>query len=405
MKVLFLLNGLTHYFNSVLNRINTAEDFEVIVIIPDSNNDSIGKGVYLTQKGIKFKVYSLKEEQRFYGKVFFKGFKEILESEKPNVIVFIWPYILELVFNRPLLNYLKKNYIKIVFKEIPFQLQFFRDALLLKDTYFIDENLNVSQNSIVDKINNLFVALMRKYYYTFIELNLHYIEDGYSILKSYNVPQEKIHITYNSPDTDKLFSAKEKVNLAAPILPENKYRIIHVGRLVKWKKVDLLIQAISGLSTKFPGIELIIIGDGPELNYLKKLSYELKIENQIIFVGSVYDPITLGRYYKCSTIYVLGGMGGLSLNEAMVFGKPLVCSVCDGTEKKLVREGINGYYFSNGNLDSLIDKLSMILIDQKKVSVFGENSVKIIMNEVNINSVVGNYFSAFKKLENSKTDS
>jgi glycosyltransferase involved in cell wall biosynthesis len=131
----------------------------------------------------------------------------------------------------------------------------------------------------------------------------------------------------------------------------------------------------------------------------------LKVENKILFVGSVYDPYTLGRYFKCSTVYALGGMGGLSLNEAMVFGKPVVCSVCDGTEKKLVREGMNGYYFSNGNLDSLIDKLSLILIDKKKVLDFGENSVKIIMNEIDINSVVGNYISAFKKLENSKIDS
>ena len=405
MKILFILNGLTHYFNSVLNRINTTEDIEVIVIVPDSNNNSTGKGVYLSQKGIEFKVFSLKEEQRFYGKVFFKGFKEILESEKPNIVVIIWPYILELVFNRPLLTYLKKNNIKIVFKEIPFQLQSFSDALLFKDNHFIDENLNVSKNSIANKINNLFVALLRKYYYSFIDLNLHYVEDGYSVLKSYNVPKEKIYITYNSPDTDELFSARTKVEKSTPILSENKHRIIHVGRLVKWKKVELLIQAVARLSTEFLAVELIIIGDGPELSNLKELSKKLEVENKIIFIGSVYDPIILGQYYKSSAVYVLGGMGGLSINEAMVFGKPIICSVCDGTEKKLVREGVNGFYFNQGDLESLIEKLSQLFRDEKKILDFGENSVKIIMNDVNINSVVGNYISAFKKLENSKIDS
>jgi glycosyltransferase involved in cell wall biosynthesis len=251
----------------------------------------------------------------------------------------------------------------------------------------------------LDKINNLFVALIRKYYYSFIDLNLHYIEDGYSILKSYKVPKEKIYITYNSPDTDELFSAKEKVEKSTPILRQNKHRIIHVGRLVKWKKVELLIQVVARLSKEFPTIELIVIGDGPELNDLKELSKKLEVESKIIFIGSVYDPIILGQYYKSSTVYALGGMGGLSLNEAMAFGKPVICSICDGTEKKLVREGVNGYYFNQGDLESLIEKLSQLLRDEKKILDFGENSVKIIINEVNLHSVVSNYISAFKRLE------
>ena len=223
MKVVFLLNGLTHYFNSVLNRINNTEDFEVIVLIPEKVTASTGKGVYHTEEGIEFKVYALKEEKRFYGKVFFNGFKNIVESEKPNAVVFIWPYILELVFNRSLLNYLRSQNIKILFKEIPFQVQLFNDALLFRDSNFIDENLDISRNSFVGKMNNFFVALLRKYYYSFIDLNLHYIEDGYSILSSYNVPPQKICITYNSPDTDLLFTVKEKVDNEESILPCNKY--------------------------------------------------------------------------------------------------------------------------------------------------------------------------------------
>jgi glycosyltransferase involved in cell wall biosynthesis len=400
MKILLLSNGLTHYFNSILNRINSSEDFEVIVLIPDKVNASTGKGVYHTEKGIEFKVYALKEEKRFYGKTFFEGFKKILESEKPNAVVFIWPYILELVFNRSLLNYLRNKNMKILFKEIPFQVQLFNDALLFRDSNFIDENLNISKNSILEKINNFFVALLRKYYYSFIDLNLHYIEDGYSILSTYNVPPKNICITYNSPDTDLLFSVKEKVKSEAPVLPYNKYRIIHVGRLVKWKRVDLLIHSVARLLVNFPEIELIIIGDGPELNNLKKLSLELKIEKRIIFVGSVYDPVNLGRYYNCSAVYVLGGMGGLSINEAMVFEKPIICSICDGTEKILVRNGYNGYLFENGNLENLIEKITLLLSDEDKVRTFGKNSLNIIQNKININTVVAGYLKAFNYVIN-----
>ena len=228
-------------------------------------------------------------------------------------------------------------------------------------------------------------------------MNLHYIEDGFDILKTYKVPKRKIYITYNSPDTDKLFNAYEIALNEAPILPENSHRLIHVGRLVRWKRVDLIIKAVSILSKEFDDIELIVIGDGPEL---KKLTNELHLESRINFIGSVYDNIILSKYFRCSAVYVLGGMGGLSINEAMAFAKPVICSVCDGTEKSLVRDGFNGYYFENGSLESLVEKIKLLLSDEKKVQQFGNNSLQIIKEKININTVVSNYVKAFKSLSN-----
>lgn len=398
MKILFTLNGLTHYFNAILNRLNRYEELEIVVIAPEKNNKSVGKGVFLTQQGIEFKVHFSKELKRFYGKAFFQNFKNILESEQPDAIVFIWPYILELVYNPLLLFKLKRKKIKIVFKEIPFQLQSFYDALTFKPFKFIDENLVQQGVSLKGKIVNFFLGLIRKYYYSIIDLNLHYIEDGYSILKTYGVPRNKIVVTFNSPDTDRLIEAKNKSLKLDKILPDNPFRLIHVGRLVKWKRVDLVIKAVAELSQNYPKIELIVIGDGPEIQNLKNIAQDLQVENRIKFIGAIYDPVLLARYFNSSSIYVLGGMGGLSINEAMVFEKPIICSLCDGTEKVLVKDGFNGYIFENGNLESLTQKLTLLLSDKNKIHDFGKNSLSIILNKININTVVSNYFGAFSKL-------
>jgi len=88
-------------------------------------------------------------------------------------------------------------------------------------------------------------------------------------------------------------------------------------------------------------------------------------------------------------------MGGLSINDAMCFAKPVVCSVADGTERRLVREGYNGYYFDNGNQPSLNDALHRLLTDPEKVATFGQNSLKIIEEEINIHSVIREYEEAF----------
>ena len=400
MKILLLLNGLTPYFNSVLNKINKYENFEIVVVAPEKNSSNIGKSVYLTNQGIEFKVHFSIEFKRFYGKVFFENFWDVVKRERPEIIVFIWPYILELVFNPLLLIKLKRKKIKIAFKEIPFQLQLFSDAIRFKKFSVLDENLTSPMDSVFYRINNFFLALIRKYYYSFIEMNLHYIENGYEILKSYNVPKEKIYITYNSPDTDKLFNAYKITLNEPPILPKNSHRLIHVGRLVRWKRVDLIIKAVSILSKEFDDIELIVIGDGPELTNLKKLTNELQLESRINFIGSLYDNIILGKYFHCSAVYVLGGMGGLSINEAMAFAKPVICSVCDGTEKSLVRDGFNGYYFENGSVESLAEKIKLLLSDEQKVQQFGNNSLQIIKDKINVNTVVSNYAKAFESLRN-----
>jgi glycosyltransferase involved in cell wall biosynthesis len=88
-------------------------------------------------------------------------------------------------------------------------------------------------------------------------------------------------------------------------------------------------------------------------------------------------------------------MGGISINDAMVFGKPIICSICDGTEKKLVYNDFNGLYFKDGNKDDLTKKILMILDDENKIRTMGENSTSIIKDKINIHTVISGYKNAF----------
>jgi glycosyltransferase involved in cell wall biosynthesis len=395
MKVLFLLNGLTHYFNKVLNRLNSFEDLEMVTIVPSKENESIGSGVYTTSEDIEFKVYTLHEKKRFYGKLFFDGFLDVLEKENPKIIVVIWPYILEFVFNLFLLRELRKRNIKIYYKDIPFQLVKFRDGLLMKHPGKWIEDKGFVNPNILDRINLFFLTMLRILIYKVVDVNVDYVDDAFELLRTYGVDKRRIFITYNSPDTDQLLKAAEEASQSEPILPYKFNRIISVGRLVRWKRVDLLIKAVHILCVNFDDVELIIIGAGPEENKLKQLSSEIGISEKVKFVGSIYDPVMLGKYYLTSTVFVQPGMGGLALNEAMCFGKPIICSICDGTEKKLVREGYNGIYFKEGKENDLADKIKFLFSNPNLIQKMGVNSLSIIKNEVNISTIIQSYRNAF----------
>ena len=149
-------------------------------------------------------------------------------------------------------------------------------------------------------------------------------------------------VTYNANDTDELFAIKQRLTEAGTPQKKNPYRVIHVGRLVKWKRVNLLIEAFAKVLLRFPEAELVIIGDGPELEALKRQADDLNLTGKVLFTGAIYDYKQTATHLASSAVYALAGMGGLSINDAMTFGLPVICSVCDGTERDLVIDGESG---------------------------------------------------------------
>jgi len=409
MKVLFTFGGLPHYSNYILSRLNNINNLEIVVVVPETNTNTIGDGVKQTNEGINFKIIYLPEQKAFYGNYRFKGLRNILKKEKPDILVTIWPYILDFVVNFRLKNSLKKYNIKLILKEIPFHVPKFNETFKYyksKEALCLNEELE--QNEKIDYkfyIKYFILKYIRKYYYTrLVKATVNYIDSAKEILSSYGLDRDKIFITTNSPDTDLIFAAAKKIKKSKSILPSNKYRIIHIGRLVKWKKTHQIIEAVKLLITDFPDIELLIIGRGKEESNLKSKAENLGVEKNIKFVGAIYDNETLGRYLISSSIYILAGMGGLSINQAMAFGKPVICSTADGTEKRLVKDGYNGFYFKDDDVEDLANKIRYLFNKPELIEQMGKNSLKIIKEDVNVHRVIFEYVNAFNYVTGSKLE-
>lgn len=87
-------------------------------------------------------------------------------------------------------------------------------------------------------------------------------------LESIGVPQDKIHIF--SPVIDD--TALDKIDP----LKESK-TVIFSGRLIKEKRLDKWLDAISAASKRVKGIKALIIGDGPEKEHIRKLISKLHL--------------------------------------------------------------------------------------------------------------------------------
>lgn len=410
MKVLYIGNGLTHYYNLVLSRLNKEPNVDLVVVAPLGIGGSVGDGVYQTKDGINFRVIELKEKRKFKFYSTFVGLAQVLRQERPDIIITLETYLPAFLFDIPLVLAVKSLHSGIILKSIPFRYINYQEAMKnIEKSNIGFSSLPLYVNAVLRKFGIIrqvrrILLYIKRVAFNIPIAHVNYVE-AYDYWESYDVPKEKIFITRNSPDTDMLFAIREKIEQEPSILPKNPYRLLHVGRLVGWKRVDMLIHAFARVREHFPDAELLIIGSGPEEKNLKDLASELKLGNSVNFLGSIYDQEILGKYYLASSLYVLAGMGGLSINEAMSFGLPVLCSVCDGTEKMLVKEGVNGRYFKDGNKDDLVNKIIWFFERPSQSQKMGVHSENIIRNEVNINTVINGYLDALEYVVNIKNDS
>ncbi len=438
MRVLFVGIGLTHYYNQVLNKLSKQPEIELYNLADANGRGHGGAGVYETTDAVEFKVvyrpqvvFKKFSDYRYHG---FRDFLSLLSEIRPDIIV-VSEMFSEFIFSTAVWPTVKEFNIKIIMKNIPFRLLPYKEAkeriisgaadhdytpwfVVYLRKLLIRARANVMYVAAV-KLVKLFktdkwyrrhfgrdvqlkLLELKKRQYELCDAHADYVEAAYPLFGSYGIPKEKIFITYNSPDTDFLFEVRKKIEALPALLIPNTHRLLHVGRLIEWKRVDMLIKSFVAIKKEFSDAELLIIGTGPLEDSLKKLAKQLDVETSVKFIGGVYKPEELGRYLLASTVYVLAGMGGISINDAMVFGKPIICSICDGTEKKLVYDSYNGFYFKDGDEVDLTDKIRKIFNNPELAKTMGNNSTEIIRNDINIHTVIRGYLAAFHYVLNKK---
>jgi len=405
MKVTFIFGGLPHYLIGLLNKLISAHGLEVSLIIPLQRGISIGEGVHMEDPdhSYQFSIYRLDEYRGKLDKPYFRNLHDTLDEISPDILVIGWPYIINYYFDRKSRRTVKERNISLVFREIPFMVAPRNQAMKYYRKYpVLNEDLKRENPAGLLFYPWAFgLNQMRKRYYRLADATMIYASHGFEIHESFGINRDQIFLTYNTPDTEKIEEIRDKF-LKEDAEVSNPKRILHVGRLVKWKRVDLLIEAVSLLSAGYDDIELHIIGSGPEEEKLKALAQLKAPDVRIKFTGAIYDAEALAREIISSAIYVLAGMGGLSINEAMAYGKPVICSRCDGTERDLVVDGWNGLFFKEGDAVDLASRIEILLKDPGKARTMGENGRSVISEKVNLETVTQRFASCFEYLMRSK---
>jgi glycosyltransferase involved in cell wall biosynthesis len=148
-----------------------------------------------------------------------------------------------------------------------------------------------------------------------------------------------------------------------------------VGRLVKWKNVDLVIKLSSEL-----GLSAAIIGSGPELFILEKLAISLNAN--CVFLGDQQKESIDQILMESKLFILLSQYEGLSfaLLEAMAAGIVPIVSDAKGN-LDVVTEEYNAVVAPLSNLQALPNQVKTLLNDKSKMKNLGENARETVRNK------------------------
>lgn len=115
-------------------------------------------------------------------------------------------------------------------------------------------------------------------------------------------------------------------------------RFISMGRLLHWKGFHLGIRALS--QADLPDVEYWLVGDGPEMENLKRLAQDCGVANQVKFWGRLTREETLKRLSECQVLVhpSLHDSGGWVCIEAMASGRPVICLDLGGPAIQVTEE-------------------------------------------------------------------
>lgn len=176
-------------------------------------------------------------------------------------------------------------------------------------------------------------------------------------------------------------STREELRAALQLVPDRPV-ILFAAKLVARKRCSDLLEAFLKLSHA-NGLEpmpyLLIIGDGQERATLESRANEAR-PGDIRFLG-FRNQSELPRFYDLCDVFVLASVDepwGLSINEVMNAGRPVIVTSEVGCQKNLVQHGVNGCVIPAGDIAALAESFRTVLSTRETARAMGAESLRIV---------------------------
>ena len=159
----------------------------------------------------------------------------------------------------------------------------------------------------------------------------------------------------------------------------SSHTIVAMGRLVRLKGFDLLIEAFGQCAAKHPDWSLVILGEGPERASLQTVAADLGIADRVSLAGQFQEPATI---LKGADLFVLSSRTeGFpnALLEAMACQLPVVSTDCSsGGPRDIIRDGVDGILVPPDDVAALAAAMDRLMANSDERRRLGTGALKVI---------------------------
>ncbi|MDA7812502.1 glycosyltransferase [Candidatus Pelagibacter sp.] len=162
---------------------------------------------------------------------------------------------------------------------------------------------------------------------------------------------------------------KQKID---PYFEKNQF-LVAIGRLTKQKNFEFLINCFQKLTNSQPNLKLVILGDGEEMQNLKRLIHTKNLENNIFLLGHLQNVF---NYLSRAKLFILSSLWedpGWVLLEAAASNTLILSSDCKNGPSEIIDNNNAGQLYKVDNEQDFINKFNQIMsldkiqIDSKKL--------------------------------------
>jgi glycosyltransferase involved in cell wall biosynthesis len=177
--------------------------------------------------------------------------------------------------------------------------------------------------------------------------------------------------------------------------------IISSGRVNKVNEHALTIDAIKIVKKTIPDILWVVIGNGSELEYLKVISRKNGLDNNILWLGEIYEEEKKCPWFLISKSFVSSGPIGLSLLNAFGYSLPVITHDCvsyHGPEFSLFDKSKTGYLFQYKNANDLASKIIDVTQINTEVYEIRKNVYDIVHSKNNTDIMASQFLKMIKSI-------
>lgn len=284
---------------------------------------------------------------------------------------------------------LNKNYDVIIYLGVVYHLSTWISCILArisgKRTYMWSHGFLRRESGLKGAVRSAFYRLangMLLYHHRARKL---FIQRGF--------PPDKLDVLYNSLDVKEQKNVRDVISEADTYdlrlklfkFPERPI-LLWVGRLTKQKKLDMIVDAACRLRENDFDVNILFVGEGPELDSLKYEVESSALTEKVCFYGACHNESELGPLIKASDICVAPGEVGLTCMHSLVYGTPVITHDNPDyqmPEYEAIVPGETGCFYRYGDVDDLASSIKTWLLKNKERSSVRERCYEIIDKHYN----------------------